>query len=344
VNCFPPDSFIEKKVKDPVSGEWVEEISVYVGDTVTYKINLTYYGNYNYHDISVLDKLHCTMDFIEGSANPPASDISGKLIWWNFTGPLNDSETIEIEFKTEAVSGTGCGAGANRVIVTAYEKNKPFEFSDNTYVRVISNFPPFPPDITGDTNGLEGDELTFRAVSLDNDGDSIYYMFDWDDGTYSDWLGPFNPGQEAQAKKIWDSAGNYNVRAKAKDSFLEEESDWSFYPVEVNIEVPPVPFIDIVFKPGFGLTVCVDIKNTGEVDFMNVKWNLTVQRTGLIQKIYWQSDGEIYYFPIGKTVNIKAKPSGLGSIKVTLIVEAPGIDPVEFSVDGLLFSRLVYIK
>lgn len=344
VHCFPPDSVFEKKVKDPNTGDWVEEISVYVGDIVTYKMMLTYYGNDDFSDISILDELHCTMDYEEGSAIPPETEISGNLIWWNFSGPLNDSQTIEIEFNSKAVSSTGCGAGANVAIVTAYENNIVFEDSDTANVKVYSNFPPFPPDITGDTEGFEGDELKFKVITLDFDDDQIFYMFDWGDGTYSDWDGPYDSGEELKVTKSWDNAGIYNVRAKAKDISLGDESGWSFYPVEVKIDVPPVPSINIVFKPGFGLSVSAKVTNTGEVDFKNVYWNLTVKRTGLIQKTLLEKDGVIYDFPIGKTANIVGEPSGIGMIRVTLDVKAAGIDPVVFSVEGFIFSRLVYIK
>ena len=344
LHCFPPDPVFEKRVMDPDTGEWVEEISVYVGDTVTYNIQLTYYGNYNYSDISILDELHCTMSYIEGSATPPATEISGNLIWWNFSDPLNDSETIEIEFQTEAVEGTGCGSSPNMVEFTALENNGIINEDDNAFVKVFSNLPPSPPDITGDDFGYEGDELEFKAITDDFDGDQIYYKFDWNDGTYSDWLGPYNPGQEIQVKNTWDDAGIYNVKAKAKDDSLEEESDWSYYPIKVEIDPPLMPNIDIIFQPGFGLSVKVNIKNSGEVDFLNVNWNLTVERLGLFQKIIWQSDDIIPYLPVGNKVIVEANPTSIGLIKVTMRVTAQEIDPVEFSIEGYIFSRLVYLK
>jgi uncharacterized repeat protein (TIGR01451 family) len=344
LHCFPPEPVFEKKVMDPDTGEWVEEISVYVGDTVTYNVQLTYYGNDYYSEISILDQLHCTMAFIEGSANPPATQISGNLIWWNFSDPLNDSETIEIEFQTEAVEGTGCGSSPNMVEFTGLENNGIITLNDNAFVKVFSNLPPCPPFITGDNFGYEGDELEFKAITEDFDGDKVYYKFDWNDGTYSDWLGPYNSGQEIKVKNVWQNVGIYNVRAKAKDEFLGEESDWSYYPAKVEIDPPLMPSIDIIFKPGFGLSVKVNIKNTGEVDFQNVKWNLTIQRMGLFKRILWQSDDIIPYFPVGNQVTVEGNPSSLGLIMVTMRVTAPGMDPVEFSIDGYIFSRMIYLK
>jgi hypothetical protein len=224
------------------------------------------------------------------------------------------------------------------------ENNKVVTKSDNAYVKVFSNLPPYPPDITGDEFGYEGDELEFKAITDDFDGDQVFYKFDWDDGTFSDWLGPYNPGQEIEVKNAWDNSGIFSVKAKAKDDPLGDESDWSFYPIKVDINPPLMPSIDIIFQPGFGLSVKVNIKNTGEVDFFNVHWNLTIQRMGIFQRILWQSEDYIPFLGIGNKVTVEGNPSSLGLIKATLRVDAPEIDPIEFSVDGYIFSRLVFLK
>ena len=77
--------------------------------------------------------------------------------------------------------------------------------------------------------------------------------------------------------------------------------------------------------------------------FENVNWKLTVLRRGIIQRELWQSSGTIPDFPVEKIVTIDGKPSGIGLIRATMRVEAPGVNPVEFSVDGFIFSRLVYL-
>ena len=51
-------------------------------------------------------------------------------------------------------------------------------------------------------------------------------MFDWDDGTNSGWIGPYESGQTATASHIWTSIGSYSVKVKAKDS-NDYESSWS---------------------------------------------------------------------------------------------------------------------
>ena len=59
-------------------------------------------------------------------------------------------------------------------------------------------------------------------------------MFDWGDETYSEWLGPYNSGEEVETNNSWNTIGEYEVKAKAKDTF-GAESDWSPYPLIVEI-------------------------------------------------------------------------------------------------------------
>jgi len=54
----------------------------------------------------------------------------------------------------------------------------------------------------------------------------IYYLFDWGDGTYSGWVGPFESGKKAKISHIWNGKGTYNIRVKAKD-IGGAQSEWS---------------------------------------------------------------------------------------------------------------------
>jgi len=342
VNCSPPDTNFEKKVWDPDAEDWVEEISVYTDDTVTFKIDLAYYGNYNLTEISILDQLHYSMEYA-GNADPPETGIVGNFIWWNFTEPLNDSETITIEFDALAIGGTGSGPGINIVTVNAYEQAVPFEDSDTANVIVNTNLPPSTPDITGDTEGLEGQVLSFSAVTTDPDGDDIYYKFDWDDGTQSDWLGPNPSGVDIDATNSWDNAGTYNVKAKAKDSSLGEESDWSFYPVIVEIVEPPVPSLNVTIKQGISLSIGIDIENDGELDLNNIAWNITVNRIGLIQKLLWAEDDIIPTLSIGDTTTLTVSPIGFGAFNVTVKIDAPGMEQIEVYREGLIIWMIILL-
>ena len=44
-------------------------------------------------------------------------------------------------------------------------------------------------------------------------------LFNWDDGTNSDWLGPFESGTEICETHSWKDKGSYFVSAFVKDEF-----------------------------------------------------------------------------------------------------------------------------
>jgi hypothetical protein len=69
---------------------------------------------------------------------------------------------------------------------------------------------------------LVGSETTFIAdKSGCVHGHDIEYLFDWDDGTYSEW------SSSPWALKTWNSAAIYQVRVKARCTESLEESMWS---------------------------------------------------------------------------------------------------------------------
>jgi hypothetical protein len=90
----------------------------------------------------------------------------------------------------------------------------------------ISNPPDKPEKPSGPSAGKIREECSFSTSSIDPDGDDIYYKFDWDDGTNSGWIGPYESGEVVSATHIWNIKGTYSVKVKAKD-INGAESDWS---------------------------------------------------------------------------------------------------------------------
>jgi subtilisin family serine protease len=79
---------------------------------------------------------------------------------------------------------------------------------------------------SGPTNGHTGTEYTYTVTTTDPDGDELYYLFSWGDGTYSGWVGPFASGAIGSANHIWSKIGIYKIKVKARDSY-GIESEWS---------------------------------------------------------------------------------------------------------------------
>ena len=108
-------------------------------------------------------------------------------------------------------------------------------FGDPTidFLNHISNVPPDTPDTpSGETSGSSGTEYTYTTNTDDYNGDQVFYKWDWGDG-FSDWIGPYDSGEEIETSHTWDAQGNYEIKVKAKD-VNGAESDWS-NPLEVSM-------------------------------------------------------------------------------------------------------------
>jgi hypothetical protein len=96
------------------------------------------------------------------------------------------------------------------------------------------NTPPETPEKpTGKTSGDVGTSYIYSTKTTDADGDGLYYMWDWGDGNFSEWLGPYASGAAAMTKKSWPVKGTYSVKVKARDS-RGAETDWS-EPLDVTM-------------------------------------------------------------------------------------------------------------
>lgn len=121
VTCVPPDPIFDKKVWD--GNSWVDDTSVFVGDLVRYKIELTYFGNYKLGHIQIKDDLPCIMEYAN-NANINETNVSAdkKTIWWNFSDPLEDSKTLTIEYDALITGRSDCeDCGTNVANYTALD-------------------------------------------------------------------------------------------------------------------------------------------------------------------------------------------------------------------------------
>jgi outer membrane protein assembly factor BamB len=105
------------------------------------------------------------------------------------------------------------------------------------------NHPPEAPTIDGPNSGGSGVEYTYTFASCDPDGDDIYYLIDWDDGTVEDWIGPYPSCQTVEINHGWSEPGTYNIIAKARD-INDAESEWSEQFTVTLSNSPSAPTID----------------------------------------------------------------------------------------------------
>lgn len=119
---------------------------------------------------------------------------------------------------------------------------------------VIENLPPNKPLIAGPSSGKVNTNYIYTAHATEPDGDTISYMFDWGDGTMSDWMGPYGPSDSCVANHSWSESGTYGIRVRAKDEH-GAESEWSD---PLPVTMPRIfPFNLFILERIYGLLQCL---------------------------------------------------------------------------------------
>jgi hypothetical protein len=111
---------------------------------------------------------------------------------------------------------------------------------------------PNKPLISGPEQGKPGEEYTYYSSTSDPDNDNIYYLFNWGDGSCSDWLGPYLSGEECNASHTWNKKGKYEIKVRVKDANWLF-SDWSD-PLSLNLpksKVRNMPFLKFLENQPF---------------------------------------------------------------------------------------------
>jgi len=134
----------------------------------------------------------------------------------------------------------------------------------------VYNKPPDKPEPpTGKINGKKGEEYTYYASTTDQEGDDIFYLFDWGNDMTSFIMGPYPSGEEGNASNIWFDEGDYEIRVQAIDEF-GAESEWSD-PLVVSMPKSKsnMPF-GFIFVFGFDVDVKIVQLDPGE-DYVDLE-------------------------------------------------------------------------
>jgi hypothetical protein len=204
--------------------------------------------------------------------------------------------------------------GPNEVIITVTAPNHLY-YSNS--MQVGSSYPPDPPTVDGAVSGKPGKEYEYTAITTDPEGDQIFYMFRWDDGTTSDWLGPYNSGQSVTTSHIWEDVGDYEIEVRAKD-VNDSVSYWS----EPYLMQIVLPVVEIGVIQGGLLKVSASIKNTALAEAENITW--TISFDGGLILLGKESSGTVDNISAGEEITISSNMIlGFGPTRVTMTVEIP---------------------
>ena len=169
------------------------------------------------------------------SSIDPLGTMREVVIVKNSTAPYNSGRWGDY-------SGVSIDPSDNRTF-WMHGEYTPGASSWNTWISCCKapNIPPDSPNIIGPTTGVVGIEYEYTIETTDPEDEDIYYYVEWDDGTNTDWIGPYPSGEILTVNHTWTSPDNYNIRAKAKD-INDDESEWSNnYPMAIIENEPPNP-------------------------------------------------------------------------------------------------------
>lgn len=163
----------------------------------------------------------------------------------SWLGPFSPNENCMVSHSWDEAGNYAIKTKAKDV--NGLESN---DWSSSLLVHVVSdNYPPNTPIITGAGKGKVGVETYYNFMSMDPEGDQMYYFIDWGDNTTSNWLGPFSSGYQITISHTWSTPGIYPVKAKVKDVY-DDESDWAMFSVIIpNIDDKPISrFVELLFQ------------------------------------------------------------------------------------------------
>jgi hypothetical protein len=172
-------------------------------------------------------------------------------------------------------------------------------------------------------------------MARDPEGDDVFYMVNWGDGTSIEWVGPYLSGEEVSLMHTYGTPGVYEIKGKVKD-IHNAVSNWSD-PLLVEIQGPEITIETL--RGGLGLTMTMT--NIGGMNASNVKWTITLVG-GLI--LYGkEKSGTFERLPIGEAQSVRSFILGLGKTAVSVQVNCEEGTTVEKTVHGLMFGVFVFL-
>ena len=347
-----PEVIIEKKIKDPGTGEWAEKAYVYYGDKITFDIAVVNVGEREVCNITVGDPLPSEesykLEFI--SANPePTSIVDNTLIWEDICVGAKEEFHIEI---TTRFTGENCyGCYNNTAYMMYYIGCEQIEKNNSaTFCIVNDGYAPFS-HVNKISPYWHNSGFVITATAWDNETKvtrvELFYSYSEDNETWSEWIsfGNDTDGSDGWSWEFFKADGYYRFCSIAYDAVgNREEKDYTEEAAAGIDTVPPassvnpiVPYEQNETPISLDWTASDDLSGVGEVilyyrhSIDNVTWSDWKEGDWLFEAPEGNGYYEFYSIAIDKAGNVEAMPSEADArCKVTLpgpleamIVSAP---------------------
>jgi len=274
----------------------------------------------------------------DGSVSVVFDDLGSHYEIYYRTKPMGgdwlNAEVVTDDFNQDAVFPSLAINSSGSAHVTWEDAN-----SDNIYYKHNNNVnvpPETPPAPNGPTAGFIGVIYTFSAATTDPNGDNLFYLFDWGDGTNSSWVGPYSSGVTATVTHAWSVVGVYPVKVKAKDE-NGAETDWS--PTHF-ISIKAIPILIIKdFKGGRGISAV--LTNVGNGTATNITWSIDIIGKHIFHGAH--STGYITSLAPGNSTKIYNTALLLGLGKISINATASCAEGATCSAEGTGFLFMMFV-
>ena len=166
--------------------------------------------------------------FSTSSTEPNGDQI--KYGWdWDGDGDTDDWTNLYPSGQVVQTPNSWDAIGTYTIKVKAKDQfGQESGWSTATQIQIGLGQPPnIPSTPNGPNEGMHKTSYTYSTSTTDpNSGDQVFYKFDWDDGSTSQWLGPYNSGETISTDHTWNDAGTFDIKVKAKD-LAGSETAWS---------------------------------------------------------------------------------------------------------------------
>jgi hypothetical protein len=161
------------------------------------------------------------------------------------------SNTGELDWDTATLSD-----GTYKLLIEAVNSNGNIgadtsnQFQIKNHEATVNHEPVKPEKPLGPIQGKVGVGYSYTTSTTDPDGDQMYYLWDWGDGTQSGWLGLYDSGATCEVRNTWTEKSSYSIKVKAKDIY-GKESAWSD-PLPITMPYsfnrPMLQFLEFLFQ------------------------------------------------------------------------------------------------
>jgi len=257
--CEPGIS-VKKVVRADAEQVWADEITAYVGDTVTFKCAIHNDGCYSLYDITARDVLPDILKYTgDATVNgePCEPDVVEAKLEWFFEGPLNPSETITIGYDAYVVEH-GEGVNIHTVKAICEETGKVVHGKAGASISTVPHTES--PDLV--ITGIEGvgiiDKPLNIAYTIENQGNAIAgasYTGLYLNGEYvaKDPVDSLEPGDmiEGSFDYLWECEAGEEAKIKVcadiADQVTENDESNNCTTETWTCGAPPLTGLDIYF-------------------------------------------------------------------------------------------------